>query len=122
MTVDNPTLTRPVINPDLVDNFVNDPLPRHEAAAVLAFYLPLVDAWSQPQSWKNHYLQARLHVGAAIGRSLGREKFLEGAELGAEINARRSGDDPGDTYFDWTMEQLFEDLSTVIDQLLDGAA
>lgn len=120
MSTPHATLTRPVINPDIVDHFTDSPLPRTEAGQVLAYYLPLVAAESEPESWRNQYLQARIHVGCAIGKMLGAQAFVEAAEVGAEIHARRNG--VGDeSYRHWSMDQLNEDLSTIIDQLLDGA-
>lgn len=122
MTVHNHTLTRPALtNTDLIDRLVDVELTREEAGQVLAYYLPLVDAQSPAESWKNHYLLARLHVGAAIGRSLGHVTFMSAATLGAEIYARRRGTITDPSYDDWTMEQLFTDLADEIDALLDGA-
>lgn len=122
MTVHNHTLTRPALtNTDLIDRLVEVELTREEAGQVLAYYMPLVDAESQEGSWKNHYLVARLHLGAAIGRSLGLVTFMSAAILGAEIYARRRGTETDPSYDDWTMDQLFKDLSTEIDALLDGA-
>lgn len=109
------------INTDLLDRLVEVELTRAEAAQVLAFYLPLVDAESPVDSWKNHYLVARLHIGAVIGRSLGMGSFVSAAYLGAEIWARRNNYPTDATYENWSMDQLFEDLSTEIDALLDGA-
>lgn len=120
MSAPHATLTRPVINPDITDHFTDTPLPRAEAGHVLAYYLPLVAAESESESWQNQYLQARIHVGCAIGKMLGAQAFVEGAEVGAEIWSRRHG--AGDaSYRHWTMDQLHEELSTIIDQLLDGA-
>lgn len=110
------------INTDLIDRLVEVEMTRDEAAQVLAYYLPLVDAESPDESWKNHYLVARLHIGAAIGRNLGHVTFMSAATLGAEIHARRRGTVTDPSYDDWTMDQLFKDLSTEIDALLDGAA
>jgi len=121
MTVDNRTLTRPALtNTDLIDRLVDVPLTVSEAGQVLAYYLPLVDAQSPAESWKNHYLVARLHIGALLGKSLDRTVFMEGAEVGAELYARRTGRDGDCTYEDWTLEQLHVELSTIIDQLLGG--
>jgi len=109
-----------VINTDLLDRLVEVELSRDEAAQVLAYYLPLVDAESPADSWKNHYLVARLHVGAAVGRSLGMIGFASAAVLGAEIYARRRGTATDPSYSLWSMDDLFKDLATEIDQLLDG--
>lgn len=117
----NLTQHRPVINPDLMDGFVDDPLPRDEAAQIVAWYLPFVDAWSQAGAHQNGYLQARLHISAALGQMLGAEAFIPAVELGAEIWARRNGFDGDESLADWTMDQLFVELATDIDQLLDGA-
>jgi len=121
MTVHNGTLTRPALtNSDLIDRLVDVPLTIQEAGHVLAYYLPLVDAESPAESWKNHYLVARLHIGALLGRFLDRATFLSAVEVGTEIWARRNGQETSNGYTLWTLEQLHVELSTIIDQLLGG--
>lgn len=110
-----------VINTDLVDKLVEVPLIRAEAGQVLAYYLPLVDAMSPEGAWKNHFLVARLHLGALVGRALDRHTFVSAVELGSEVYARRTGAVRDVSYSLWTEDQLFEDMSADINELLGGA-
>lgn len=121
MSYPNATKTRPVVIPDPIDRFLDAPLPIDEAAAVLAYYLPLVVDHSPPYSIQNEFLIARLHCAAAIGHRLGRAKFFEASMVAEQYENLRRGRDVADEYMDWTADDFNDAISTRIDAILGGA-
>lgn len=106
---------------DLLDQLVNVPPSRAEAAQILAFFLPLV-ADSSPAIEASAYGQARRELSAAVHFDLHPTYFEEGVEIGAELTVRASGFAGSGPYSHLSDDYLAEAFCLVVDYAVEGVA
>ena len=112
-------VTKKFVNTDLTDRFVEAPLTETECAQVLAYFLPLV-ALLSPAAEPTSYGNARRELSAALQYDLPPDLFETAVEVATNIECRRIGMDCPAAFEFWTGDKLVEELSWLIDRLLDG--